>query len=131
MKKFFTLLLLAMFALNGMAIVKCKARSFAQRTHYSDGWTEWSNWESSNDMIVMDGDKETINIYGSHEEKYDIITSNETYDDDGDEWINIDCVDDEGYRCKVQFMLPKVTDGDVQVYVRYEGVEWVWNVEVK
>ena len=82
-------------------------------------------------MIVMDGDKETINIYGSHEEKYDIITSNETYDDDGDEWINIDCVDDEGYRCKVQFMLPKVTDGDVQVYVRYEGVEWVWNVEVK
>ena len=131
MKKIFTLMLIVMVSVSTMAeVLKFKASDYASRRQTDYGWTEWSDWTASSDIIVVNTDKEKIKIYGSREEGYDIMSSDEFHDSDGDHWFTFDCVDDEGYHCEVQFRAP-VDGTDMQFYVRYQALEWVYVVELK
>ena len=130
MKKIVVLLLAAMMSIGASAeIMKLKCTHFASRKLTSSNtWTDWTDWRSSSDIIVLNGEKNKITINGSKNEGYDIISSEQYTDEDGDEWISMDSVDDEGYRCDVQIRF--AVDGEIQLYVKYEALQWVYSVDI-
>lgn len=132
MKKFlFTLLLICGLAWNADAqVYKFMSTEFAYRYDLGDGWTEWSDWEDSHCLIVINLDKEEIDIYSEEPQEFSIYDIGESYEDSkGGTTLELSCVDDEGDRCEIRLRTEK--NGNLQLYVDYADVMYVYNLEQK
>ena len=66
MKKIIALLLLLIAALPSVAeVIKYKATSFALNIYDYDAqsWTDWSDWQECNILVVVDAGKDLITVY--------------------------------------------------------------------
>ncbi len=109
-------------------VYKFQSTSLAYKYLDTDGyWTDWSSWESTSVLIVINLDKDRINIYSKTPQEYDIYDyEDRTYDKDGGETLKFQCVDADGLRCGVRLRVDK--DGSPQIYVDYNDMMWVYNV---
>lgn len=90
-------------------------------------WSEWSAWEDSDMLVVINEDKDRITIYSNEIQEYDIYeydgNNKDTY---GGTSASFRCVDDNGLRCGIR--LRARSDGTLQLYVDYNDTMWVYGI---
>ena len=129
MKKLFLLicLLLAITAVQA-EVLKLQATSYAYKYQNDYGyWTDWTEWEYSSVLIVINTDNDRINIYSKTPQEYDIYDYEDSYrDKDGGETTTLKCIDADGVRCDVRIRIER--SGNRQLYVDYSNIMWVYNI---
>lgn len=97
-----------------------------ERTGY---WSDWSDWESCNLLVVMNIDRDIVTIYSKVTQEYDVIEvlSEDERDPDGGVSTTLLCVDADGTRCHMR--LRSQSNGALQLYIDYSNVSFVYNVE--
>lgn len=135
MKKFLAIVIILLSSLavskSYAEVTKYTAYSLAMKTADNRGnWSKWSDWESCSILIVIDFDKERLTIYSHKTQVFDII-SYEDWESDGEggRTMSLSCVDDEGLRCTLRYRQDK--DGDLQLYVDYNNLMYVYNIRFK
>jgi hypothetical protein len=129
------LLCLSFLMLCGIAsasdILKWQATELAYKTTDDWGnWSEWSDWEDCSVLIVINTATDRVNIYSSTPQEYDVYdTEPEVYDNDGGSSITFHCVDANGLRCDMRIRVQ--ANGQVQLYIDYNDIMFVYNVEAK
>lgn len=107
---------------------KLQTYNFAFRSKNSYGvWSDWSKWESSDMLVVINQDKDRITIYSRKVQEYDIYDYEGEEDDRyGGTTISYRCVDDDGLRCGIRLRVQG--DGSLQLYVDYNDAMWVYGI---
>ena len=127
---FVVLLLLSVCELKAQ-IYKYQAYCFSY-TYKDDngGWSGWSDWEDSNRQIVFNMDENIIVVYSDIIQKYD-IDEYEVIDEVefGGTSVAFECVDNRGFQCRVR--LWSKIDGNLQLYVVYGDMMWVYGIRKK
>jgi hypothetical protein len=129
------LLCLSFLMLCGIAsasdILKWQATELAYKTTDDWGnWSEWSDWEDCSVLIVINTATDRVNIYSSTPQEYDVYdTESAVNDNDGGSSITFHCVDANGLRCDMRIRVQ--ANGQVQLYIDYNDIMFVYNVEAK
>lgn len=112
-------------------VIKAQGTSFAYATYNDNGyWNDWSDWQDCSVLVVINTDNDRVNIYSSTPQEYDIYDyDEEQYDPDGSSYVTFQCVDGEGLRCEMRLRIQ--ANGQVQLYIDYADIMWVYNVEPK
>ncbi len=129
MKKLFLLIcMLTTITIVQAEVIKLQATSFAYKYQNEYGyWMDWSEWEYTSILIVINIDNNRINIYSKAPQEYDIFDYKENeYDKDGGETMTLRCIDADGLRCDVRLYMAR--NGNRQLYVDYNDMIWVYNV---
>ncbi|MBQ8672737.1 MAG: hypothetical protein IJ511_01565 [Bacteroides sp.] len=130
MKKLFLSLLFGVFAMTCLAqVTKYRATSFAFKYQQDNGvWTDWTDWKDSSVLIVVNFDKNVVNVYSETPQEYDIYDSSSevTTDSEGGKTWELKCVNEDGARCHLRFR--KQSDGQMQLYVDFNDASWVYNI---
>ena len=93
-------------------------------------WSDWSDWAESHCLININLDREEINIYSEEPQEFTIYGMEETErDSDGGEQLKFKCIDVDGLRCSVRLRVQ--SDGQMQLYVDYSDVMYVYCIEDK
>lgn len=133
MKKIILFLLLCFVGVTCFSqVTKYRATSFAYKFVKDSGsWTDWSDWEDCSVLIVVNFDKDVVNIYSETPQEYDIYDYSDdiSNDDRGGKTWELKCVNHEGSRCHLRFR--KQSDGQMQLYVDFSDASWVYNIEEK
>lgn len=128
-------LILALLMLIGIGTANADVWKFSA-THLAykfydydyNRWPDWSDWEDTKILIVVDTDKERVTIYSSTPQQYDIYQyGQEEEDSSGGSYVTFKCVDAEGTQCDVT--LRRQYDGRSQMYVEYADAAWVYVFE--
>lgn len=112
-------------------IIKMQATSLAVKTTDDYGyWSDWSDWEDCSVLVVINVTNDRVNIYSQTPQEYDIYDySDEEMDDQGGTTTTFHCVDDDGVRCDMRIRIQ--ADGQIQLYIDYSNLMFVYNVEPK
>ena len=132
MKKLLFTLLFAMISICSFAqVYKYQTTELAIKTQNSRGnWGDWSDWEDCSCLVVINLDKDKITIYSKERQEYDVYECDDPYEDsDGDTVIKMKAVDQDGDNCTVRLIIRK--SGQTQLYVDFNNVMWVYNIEEK
>lgn len=110
-------------------IIKLKATSYAYRTTDDYGnWYDWSAWQDCNILVVIKNDR--VTIYSNQMQEYDIYDAGEEEGDgEGGSMITFKCVDADALRCEIR--MRRQANDQVQLYVDYNNMMFVYNVESK
>jgi len=116
-------------------ISKFRGYEFAITTTDDSGsWADWSDFEETNVLIVMDNNISRITVYSEEKQVYDITATEEetedgTVDDSGDQSWTFICVDQDGLECRVKMMIRySLEDSRTELYVIYDDISWVYKV---
>lgn len=113
-------------------VLKLKATYMAYKYERSNGyWTNWSEWEPTDILIVINVDKSVINIYSEKTQEFDIIEYlGETNDNDGSGGTSMKflCIDKNGLRCHMRF---RKINNQSQLYIDYSNLTYVYSVEIR
>jgi hypothetical protein len=132
MKKLLFAILFTLLANTLIAqVTKFKSTSYAFKTknEYTKKWSKWSAFEETEVLITIDLTNERIRIFSKKEQVYDIIKyyDKET-DSDGDETLQFLCVNEDGLKCFVRFVVLNSQNGKRQLYVDFADMMWVYNI---
>lgn len=127
-KLLFILIVLFSFCVRANAeVYKYKAESFSYKSVNDYGyWSDWSEWEKCSILVVISIDKDLISIYSSETQEFDIISSEESSDTDGNPILQCQCVDKNGLRCQIR--VRSDGSGGLQLYVDYNDFMYVYNI---
>lgn len=133
MKKFlfiFTFILsLSMFNIHSVNAQTYYYRTtqFAIKYKYTNGWTNWSEWQSSNMKMKIDLDDDMIVIYSEKLQIYSVLEYMGSYtDESGGRQTKFYVIDQDGDKGYVRLRIER--NGNSQVYVDFGDVMWVYNV---
>lgn len=132
MKKALLIIFLLLVTFGASAeVYKYKTTEFAYRTLNSRGyWNDWSSWEESSMLIVINTNADKVDIYSQTPQHYDIIEyGGKESDGQGGKMFTLSCVDADGSRCNIRTRIQK--DGQMQLYVDYSDASWVYNIHFK
>ena len=120
--------MLATIAIVQAEVLKLQATSYAYKYQNDYGyWTDWTDWEYSSVLIVINIDKNRINIYSNTPQEYDIYHVDDSYyDKDGGEIMTLKCIDADGVQCDVRIRIER--SGNRQLYIDYSNAMWVYNI---
>jgi transcription elongation factor len=91
---------------------------------------EWSEWEKAEVLIILNIDKDIINIYSKREQRYDIISiSDKIYNRDTESLV-LDCVDEEGIRCTIK-LVNNTAEDYRHLYIRWSNLQYVYQIVAK
>lgn len=132
MKRLLITIVLALFAVAGLSaqnVMKFKTTDFAYKFVNDYGyWTDWSDWEDCKVLIVVNFEKETIDIYSETTQEFDIYDfEEETIEDENGESMKMYCIDEDGVKCEVRIRVQ--SDGQEQLYVEYANIAYVYCME--
>lgn len=111
-------------------VIKFRAHSFSFREKNKDTneWKSWADWQDNKSLIVINDD-DVINIYGKHEERFDVIEIEDQFDDEDDGHnLPFICIDSDGTKCR--FVVRWTDDKSIQLYCRYNNLQYVYDVEI-
>lgn len=131
MKKLFLLvaMLFAFFTANAQ-VLKFQTTEFAYRQKNDAGkWMEWTDWDESSLLVVINFEKNRVSIYSNTPQEYDIFDYDEGVEEnDGSKTYTLKCIDKDGDRSNLRI---RFTDGVVQLYVDYDDFMFVYNMVMK
>lgn len=132
MKKIFLTTIFFMVFFSAFSqVIKCKAKSvaFKEKDEYTGNWSEWSNWQDTNMLIVIDFSIDRIKIFSNEDQIYDIIQEKGTRtDSDGDETLEWLCVNEDGLKCGVRLVKLNSQGGTSHMYVDFANFMVVYNI---
>lgn len=134
MKKFILacLFLTALISSSFAQSYKYYSTEFAYKVKNDYGtWSEWSDWVSSHCLITINLDRNVINIYSDEPQEYDIYDYDDSFidDRDGGQSLTLKCVDRDALRCQIRLRVQ--TNSQLQLYVDYNDVMFVYNIILK
>lgn len=112
-------------------ITKFKSSSYAYsvKNENTGSWSKWSDLEETEVLITVDLSSDRIKIFSKMEQVYDIIKYyDKEVDKDGDETLKFHCVNDDGLKCYVRFVILNSRNGRRQLYVDFADMMWVYNI---
>jgi hypothetical protein len=111
-------------------VLKLKSTAIAyQYQDENNQWEEWTDFEETSVLIVMNLNEERITIYSQETQVYDIVQSDgETKDSDGDEFLSLRCVNEDGINCTVRLATLYSDGGRSQLYINFSNMVLVYNV---
>lgn len=127
----FILLFLLICSVVSAQTYKFKANSFSCKIYENNYWTDWSEWEETSLLIVFSYERSVVSIYSRTPQEYDIYEeadNNPTKDNSGGETWTYHAVNEDGLRCNLRLRKYK---GDWQLYVDFNDIMWVYNMELK
>lgn len=131
MKKLMLGILLSFFTLTicGQSVLKLRATDFCYQTKdYYGYWTNWSKWQSTNILIVINLNTLRITIYSEYTQEYDIIEYyDERVDSNGDFVSEFRAIDQDNVRCGIRFV-DKAGYDESHLYIDYSNMRWAYNV---
>ena len=127
-----TLFLVCSFNFCFSQVTKFKTTSTAMSTYndYSNKWREFESVSGGSDILIsIDLTNERVKIFSKREQILDIIKYyDKKTDRDGDETIAFLCVDSDGLKCKVRYIILNSQEGRKQLYVGYSDVTYLYNI---
>ena len=118
-----TLLAVAQASAQSEHVYKLRAQAYAT---YILG--DWGPWEECSVLIVIDLNRERIKIHSETLQEYDIV---EVRDADSYGSLHIDCIDQDGDEVVLTLYSPDAPDDqENNLYIRYEGLQWVYHYTV-
>ncbi|MCX6210027.1 MAG: hypothetical protein NTZ59_11185 [Bacteroidetes bacterium] len=101
---------------------------------YSETLGKWKEWEDLENgvgiLIVVDWTNERIKIFSKTNHVFDIIKYyDKKTDSDGDETISMQCVDQDGLKCNVRFLILNSQNGRKQIYIDYSDTTILYNIQ--
>ena len=129
MKKIITIIILLISVCSLSAqTYKYYTNSFAYKYYENYRWSKWSDWERSHILVVINLDRNIINIYSEKIQEYDIYEyKGEEKDEDGGTSMLLSCVNQDGLHCQVRLRIQ--SDGSKQLYVDFSDLVWVYGLE--
>ena len=130
-KLLFVLLFTALTFSAVAQVTKFKSTSYATKfkNETTGKWGKWSEFEKTEVLITIDLTNERIKIFSKAEQEYDIIKYYEKVtDDEGDETLQFHCVNEDGLKCFVRFVILNSQNGRRQLYVDFADMMWVYNI---
>ena len=131
-----------LFLIISMLLCFASVESFAQNYKYMSTdfafkikkdngyWSDWSDWEQTRCLININFDREEINIYSNEPQEFTIYDwSDEERDSEGGKQLKFKCIDANGLRCVVRVRVQ--SDGQMQLYVDYNDIMYVYCIEEK
>lgn len=137
MKKILAICLLIVigFATSANAVVY-KAKSFAIKEAIIDlyginrGWGEWSDWFKTDINIFIDTHNKEVVIYSDEKQWFKITAVGDNYkDNNGGSQFAMSCYDKNNQKCLIRIRVDP--DGDLQLYVEYNNLMYVYGSMVK
>lgn len=126
-----TILLVFFTSITLAQVTKFRTNSFSMKTknEKTKQWTKWSEAEKADILITIDIENNRIKIFSKGEQVYDIIKYYEKVtDDEGDETIQFQCVNEDGLKCIVRFVILNSREGRRQLYVDFADVMIVYSI---
>ncbi len=122
-------LTVSIFCFSQVTKFRTTSLSIKTRNEITKNWTGWSKPENVEILVSIDFTNERIKIFSKAEQIYDIIKyyDKET-DSDGDDTLSFQCVDEDGIKCILRFVILKSQDGRRQLYVEYNNIMWMYNI---
>ncbi len=128
---FLTLLFIFVTNILFGQLTKFKSSTYTSRfkSEKTGNWSKWAELEKTEVLITIDLTNERIKIYSKKEQVYDIIKyyDKET-DNDGDETLQFNCVNEDGLKCNVRFVILNSQNGRRQLYIDFADLMWVYNI---
>ncbi|MCB0747187.1 MAG: hypothetical protein KDC90_06945 [Ignavibacteriae bacterium] len=121
---------LLLSSLTYAQIRKLRTTGVAVKYKLSDyRWGDWSDFEETSILIVMDLDKDRITIYSDETQIYDVAQDEgRTTDSDGDDFWSFYCINSEGLACRVRLAKLNSQNGRYQLYIDFSDMKWVYNL---
>ncbi len=108
-------------------VTKFRTQQIALKLIEEDGnWSEWSDWEDSNSLVSYNSDIERITIHGEPNRTFDIISTEEKTDSDGDQVLIMKCIGADENECIFKMVYDQ--DLNLQFYIYYDAAIVVYNV---
>lgn len=129
------LLLIILFSISATItaqVYKYTTTSIAYKSlnESTQRWSDWSDWESCSMLVVININKDVVNIYSNEPQEYDIIQNlGQESDNEGGEFLTWLCVNENGNRCHIRIRLLK--DNSRQIYIDFSNFMFVYNIEEK
>jgi hypothetical protein len=123
------LVMISVFCFSQVTKFKTTSISLKTKNESTRKWTKWSEPDKVEILISIDLTNERIKIFSKVDQVYDIIKyyDKET-DTDGDETLSFQCVDQDGLKCIVRFVVLNSQSGRRQLYVDYSDMMWMYNI---
>ena len=113
-------------------VYKLRTTDFAIKyINSNDSWSDWSEWEKVNVLVIFDIDKQRIKIFSKETQVYDIATNEgKSKNEDGDVIYSWFCVNEDGNQCRLELWKRFYEDGSFynQLYVNFSDVRFVYNL---
>jgi len=123
------IILLCSFSALSQESRKFRTQSVAAKFLDDDGtFGEWSDWEDSNLLIVLNVEDQQITIYGEPNRVFDIITTKEEIEDDGSRQLIMTCLGHNQMECGFRMVTDK--DFNLQFYIHYSEAIFAYNVKL-
>jgi len=129
MKKLISLLVIIIMttSLSFGQTVKLKGTSFSLKV----GDKAWTTTTACSIIIVFNFDEKDLTIYSAEPQQYDLVQYlGKTTDKDGDEITGFVAIDKKGIKCNIRWMKLNSQGGRLQVYVQYNDVSWLYNMNL-
>jgi hypothetical protein len=130
-KTLFTLLLIILVSISFGQVTKFKSSAIASKfkNESTGNWSKWSEFEKTEVLITIDLTNDRIKIFSKKEQIYDIIKYFEKVtDSDGDDTLEFQCVNEDGLKCHLRFVVLNSNNGRRQLYIDFSDMMWVYNI---
>lgn len=117
------------YNLHSQEVIKLRAKYFCFKTYsYYYGWSDWSEWEPANILIVLDFSDERITIFANETNYLDIYDYDTDYQFDKTVYY-LWCIDNYARRCRVRFVFYKNDLEYNQIYIDYSNCIIVYSIK--
>lgn len=128
MKKILTFLFVFIACTVKAQVYYYRTTEFAYKQAYSDGtWTNWSDWEDSNLLVVINFSQDIVKINSPTKQIYHITKYIRNYtDNSGGKQVEFSFIDQDYDRGNMRLRIEK--NGNSQIYIDFANIMWVYNV---
>ena len=89
---------------------------------------DWTEWLDCNIDVKIDSDNDIIVIYSKETQAYQVYDAEEkTSDGSGGQIFKFYVIDQDNDKGTVRIRV--TSDGDAQLYVDFDNIMWVYNIE--
>lgn len=127
MKKFLLLLTILISTQAFSQVLRFRTTAYSQKYVDSYGyWTNWSEWEKSDMLVIFDLDDDIIKIYSPKIQTYLILEHLRTYSDNsGGKQIEWSCIDQDYDKGHIRL---REINNTYQLYIDFSNISWVYNL---
>jgi hypothetical protein len=122
-------LIIAFASVGQVTKFKSTSYSFKFKNDYTSMWRKWAELERTEVLLAIDLTNERIKIFSKEEQVYDIVKYYDKETDlDGDITLQFQCVNQDGLKCFVRFVVLNSKNGQLQLYVDFSDMMWMYNI---